>query len=185
MASTSRSECDSRSLAMHTFRQGVTACTLSLLLLALSGSALETGRLRPTEAAARPGPLPAAIHAHLSKLPLAFEPNVGQAGADVRYLSVGPGPALELTDTEVRLAGQAAKRGHPVVSLRLAGGARPRPESQEELPGKVHHFDGNDPRQWRRDIPTFRRVIYRDVYPATDLVFHGTQDAVEFDFVLR
>ena len=58
-------------------------------------------------------------------------------------------------------------------------------ESQDQLPGKVHHFDSNDPHQWRRDIPTFRRVTYRDVYPATDLVFHGSQDAVEFDFVLR
>jgi len=58
-------------------------------------------------------------------------------------------------------------------------------ESQDELPGKVHHFDSNDPQQWRRDIPTFRRVAYRDVYPATDLVFHGSQGAVEFDFVLR
>ena len=73
-----------------------------------------------------------------------------------------------------------------MVSLRLAGGARPsRVDSQDELPGKVHHFDSNDPQQWRRDIPTFRRVAYRDVYPATDLVFHGSQDAVEFDFVLR
>ena len=28
-------------------------------------------------------------------------------------------------------------------------------------------------------------MAYRDVYPATDLVFHGSRDAVEFDFVLR
>ena len=33
--------------------------------------------------------------------------------------------------------------------------------------------------------PEFRRVAYRDVYPATDLVFHGSQGAAEFDFVLR
>ena len=82
--------------------------------------------------------------------------------------------------------GPAARRGSNVVSLRLAGGARPsRVEPQDQLPGKVHHFDANDPQQWRRDIPTFRRVAYRDVYPATDLVFHGSQGAVEFDFVLR
>ena len=162
--------------------------TLLLLALALSGSTPEAGRPRPTGAAAGPSALPgaAAIRAQLAKLPLAFVPNVGQAGADVRYVSLGPGPRLELTDTEVRLKGPAARRGSNVVSLRLAGGARPsRVESQDELPGKVHHFDSNDPQQWRRDIPTFRRVTYRDVYPATDLVFHGSQGAVEFDFVLR
>ena len=173
---------------MHAFGRGVTAGTLLLLALTLSGSAPEARRPRPTGAAAGPSALPgaAAIRAQLAKLPLAFEPNVGQAGADVRYVSLGPGPRLELTDTEVRLTGRAARRGSNMVSLRLAGGARPsRVESQDELPGKVHHFDSNDPQQWRRDIPTFRRVAYRDVYPATDLVFHGSQGAVEFDFVLR
>jgi len=173
---------------MHAFGRGVTACTLLLLALTFSGSASEARRPRPTGALAGPSALPsaAAIRGQLAKLPLAFEPNVGQASADVRYVSLGPSPRLELTDTEVRLTGPAARRGSNVVSLRLAGGARPsRVESQDELPGKVHHFDSNDPQQWRRDIPTFRRVAYRDVYPATDLVFHGSQGAVEFDFVLR
>ena len=173
---------------MHALMRGVTACTLSLLALTLSGSTPEARRPRPTGAVAGPSALPgaAAIRAQLAKLPLAFEPNVGQAGADVRYVSLGPGPRLELTDTEVRLTKPAARRGSNVVSLRLAGWARPpRVEPQDQLPGKVHHFDSNDPQQWRRDIPTFRRVTYRDVYPATDLVFHGSQDAVEFDFVLR
>jgi hypothetical protein len=173
---------------MHAFSRGVTAATLLLLALTLAGSAPEAGQPKPTGAAAGPSALPgaAAIRAQLAKLPLAFEPNVGQARADVRYVSLGPSPRLELTDTEVRLTGPAARRGSNVVSLRLAGGARPsRVESQDELPGKVHHFDSNDPQQWRRDIPTFRRVAYRDVYPATDLVFHGSQGAAEFDFVLR
>ena len=133
---------------MHAFSRGVTACTLSLLALTLSGSAPEAGRPRPTGAVAGPSALPgaAAIRAQLAKLPLAFEPNVGQASADVRYVSLGPGPRLDLTDTEVRLTGHAARRGSNVVSLRLAGRARPRlVESQDELPGKVHHFDSNDP----------------------------------------
>jgi hypothetical protein len=111
---------------------------------------------------------------------------VGQASADVRYVSLGPGPRLELTDTEVRLAGSAARPESNGVSLRLAGQTQPsRVEATDQLPGKVHHFDAKDPDQWRRDIPTFRRVVYRDVYPAIDLVFHGSQGAVEFDFVLR
>ena len=173
---------------MHAFSRGVTAATLTLLALTLSGSAPEAGRPKPTEAAAGPSAPPgaAAIRAQIAKLPLAFVPNVGQAGSDVRYVSLGPSPRLELTDTEVRLTRHAARRGSNVVSLRLAGGARPsRVEPEDQLPGKVHHFDSNDPQQWRRDIPTFRRVAYRDVYPATDLVFHGSQGSVEFDFVLR
>ena len=172
---------------MEVFRRGVTACTLLFLALTLAGSAPEASRPRPTGAAAGPStPDAAAIRARLAKLPLSFAPNVGQASADVRYVSLGPGPRLELTDTEVRLAGSAARPGSNGVSLRLAGQTQPsRVEATDQLPGKVHHFDAKDPDQWRRDIPTFRRVVYRDVYPAIDLVFHGSQGAVEFDFVLR
>ena len=124
---------------MHAFGRGVTACTLLLLALTLSGSAPEARRPRPTGAAAGPSALPgaAAIRAQLAKLPLAFVPNVGQASADVRYVSLGPGPRLELTDTEVRLTGHAARRGSNVVSLRLAGQARPsRVESQDRAAGQ-------------------------------------------------
>src|SRR4029453_6917579 len=129
MASTGRSEFDSQRLAMPGFSRGVTACTLSLLALTLSGSAPEASRPRPTAAAAGPSAVPgaSAIRAHLSKLPLAFAPNVGQAGADVRYVSLGPGPRLELTDTEVWLTGPAARGGGKVGGRRLGGAAPPPP----------------------------------------------------------
>ena len=200
MGSTARSTArDSRRLALQDFtHRAAIVCTLALLVMTLRTGTTPIP-IAPRDPAIAPvlhagsgvvttppAPRGSTVRAQLAKLPLAFVPNVGQASADVRYVSLGPSPRLELTDTEVRLTGPAARRGSNVVSLRLAGGARPsRVESQDELPGKVHHFDSNDPQQWRRDIPTFRRVAYRDVYPATDLVFHGSQDAVEFDFVLR
>ena len=115
---------------MPALSRGVTACTLLLLALTLSGSAPEAGRPRPTGAAAGPSAQPgaAAIRAQIAKLPLAFEPNVGQASADVRYVSLGPSPRLELTDTEVRLtrARGAAREQHGQPAPGRRGPALPR-----------------------------------------------------------
>jgi hypothetical protein len=52
------------------------------------------------------------------------------------------------------------------------------------LPGKVHDFRGNDPRQWRSNVATFAKVRYQQVYPGVDLVYYGNQRQLEFDFVV-
>ena len=54
-----------------------------------------------------------------------------------------------------------------------------------ELPGKVNYFLGNDPAQWRSNLPTFAQVRYRNVYPGIDLIYHGDQEGrLEYDFVV-
>jgi hypothetical protein len=52
------------------------------------------------------------------------------------------------------------------------------------LPGKSNHFIGNDPNQWRTDIPQYSRVRYHDVYRGVDAVFYGKGKQLEYDFIL-
>ncbi len=54
----------------------------------------------------------------------------------------------------------------------------------EPLPGKVNYFIGNDPKQWRSDIPTYARVRYQDVYPGVSVVYYGTPGQLEYDLVI-
>jgi len=54
-----------------------------------------------------------------------------------------------------------------------------------ELPGKVNYFLGNDPKEWRTNVPTYDQVRYRNVYPGIDLVYYGNQGGeLEYDFVV-
>jgi beta-propeller repeat-containing protein len=71
------------------------------------------------------------------------------------------------------------------VRLRLEG-ANPKAKvvGLEELPGKVNYFIGNDPKKWRTNVPTYAKVRYKNVYPGVDLVYHGNQGRVEYDFVV-
>jgi hypothetical protein len=54
----------------------------------------------------------------------------------------------------------------------------------EELPGKVNYFRGDDPRAWRTNVPTYRKVSYRAVYPGVDLVYYGNGRQLEYDFIV-
>ena len=72
-----------------------------------------------------------------------------------------------------------------VVRMELVG-ANPTAHAfgLEDLPGKSNYFLGNDPKKWRTNIPTYAKVKYQNIYPGVDLVYHGSQGRLEYDFVV-
>jgi hypothetical protein len=133
--------------------------------------------------------------AHSVKLPVAFEPNVGQSDASVRFLARGSGVTVFFTDTgavvllERRKKTQTDSRAGEVVqtSLRMRmDGARPprKTEGLERLPGVSNYYLGNDPSQWHAGVPQYARMAYRDVYPGIDLICYGANRNLEYDFVV-
>src|SRR6267142_1556039 len=129
----------------------------------------------------------AQARAAVSRLPLAFEPNSGQAPADVRYVSQAAEYRLWLAAGEARFAASRPSAGDAdAIRLRWLGGAdAPAVVAEDPQPGKAHYYTGSDRSQWRENVPMYGRVVYRGVYPGIDLVFHGTQRDTEFDFVVR
>ncbi|PYM24538.1 MAG: hypothetical protein DMD78_08645 [Candidatus Rokuibacteriota bacterium] len=104
----------------------------------------------------------------------------------MRFVGRGTHYRLWLTDGEAVFAPAAARAGDSAaLRLRLVGSAPASSVTAEQmLPGKVHYVPTLDASTWRRDVPTYRRVVYREVYPGIDLVFHGDQQELEFDFVV-
>lgn len=137
------------------------------------------------------------------RLPMNFEANQGQAASEVRYLSRGHGYQVFLMEREAALLLQE-REGAPA----RAGGAVDRPVDQEEvrqsllrfkvessssetrmtgmeeLRMKSNYLIGNDPAAWRTGIPNFARVETPEVYPGITLAWYGTQQALEYDFVV-
>lgn len=54
----------------------------------------------------------------------------------------------------------------------------------ELLPTKTNYLIGNDSSQWHTNIPNYSRVEYSQVYPGVNLAFYGTQQALEYDFIV-
>jgi Calx-beta domain/Beta-propeller repeat/Carboxypeptidase regulatory-like domain len=168
-----------------------------------SGVSPQDGAPAPTEVdpATR-----ARIAENFGKLPIGFEINKGQTDPSVKFLSRGPGYDLFLTATEAVLrvpkpfAPKAEKLKEPataktdqnanvsegtVLRLKLLGAnVTPEVEGQEELPGQVNYFRGNDPEKWQREVPTYRKAYLKNVYPGIDVVYYGNQGELEYDFVL-
>jgi hypothetical protein len=113
-----------------------------------------------------------------------FEANVGQTDSRVRFVARGSGHTLFLTDREAVLVirnGVAGSRS--VVRTSLVGAsAAATPEGDGEVAGRVNYFLGRDSRSWHPGVACYGDVRYAGVYPGIDLVYHGRQGALEYDF---
>jgi hypothetical protein len=126
---------------------------------------------------------PAQAAEAFGKLPLRFEPNRGQADPEVKFLARGSGYTLLLTpDAAVLRLRNGPRRA--AVRWRLQGALAPRIEAADPLPGAGNYFIGRDPARWRTNIPGYARVWYRGVYPGVDLIYHGRQGTLEYDFAV-
>ena len=133
-------------------------------------------------------------------LPLFFEANRGQSDSRVRFLARGNGYTLFVTPTELVFAegkNSATLRGRGLAGSMESNLAMPAPlrmkllngnpaslTGAEELPGKVNYLIGKDPSQWHTGVPLFSRVRAEEIYPGVDLIFHGDQKQLEYDFVV-
>ncbi|MEW5976152.1 MAG: SBBP repeat-containing protein [Acidobacteriota bacterium] len=133
------------------------------------------------------------------RLPLSFEPNMGQTSPEVRYLTRGSGGwVLYFTPQEVVLSlatsipSEQVNRSSPlargerlaVIRFELLGNKKaPTLRAQGRLPGESHYLIGSDPKGWHTGIPRYERVVYEEVYPGIDQVFYGNQHQLEYDFV--
>ncbi len=153
---------------------------LPVSLSAVSGSDPSTlaSFAAPDLAANRAG-----VRMNFGQLPLSFEPNQGQTDPQVKFLARGAGYGVFLTSDQAVLTLRSTAKKSSVVRMQLAG-ANPAAAATGtgQLPGKSNYFIGNDPAKWRRDVPQFARVRYPSVYPGVDLVYHGNQGQLEYDF---
>lgn len=140
------------------------------------------------------------IAAAYAKLPVAFEPNVGQTDPRVEYLARTGGYTLFLTAREavftLRSPGRSGKTHHgeharptdqrSSIRMQMVGArTSPAVSAESRQSGNSNYFIGTNPQKWHQNVPQYSQVTYHDVYPGVDLAFHGQQHRMEFDFLLN
>jgi hypothetical protein len=145
------------------------------------------------------------IAASAIKMPLFFEANEGQTDPSVRFLTRSGGYTMFLTPNETVLVegtsgivsggkfgkgptafhADAKNSKQSVLRMELLG-ANSAPEFQglQELPGKVNYLIGKNEAAWHTNVALFSEVQVAKVYPGVDLLFHGDQRQLEYDFVV-
>jgi hypothetical protein len=138
------------------------------------------------------------------RLPLSFEANEGQTEPRVDFLARGPGYVLFLTSQEAVLRLQDSddrayqssnrarmglrrtrKSAESVLRMQIVG-ADPNVNTAgiDKLPGYSNYLIGKNPANWRTNIPTYSAVKYEHVYAGIDLLYHGNQRQLEYDFIV-
>jgi hypothetical protein len=130
-------------------------------------------------------PARVALASDYGKLPLSFERNDGQIDRQVKFLSRGNGYTLFLTPSEAVLAllrpqgssevtlpaSKPRKVDTEVLRVKLVGAhSNPQVEGLDQQVERANYFIGNDAKKWRRNVPTFARVKYRNVWPGINLI---------------
>ena len=136
--------------------------------------------------------------------PLHFELNQGQAGSQVRFLARGANYDFLITSTEahvilqrrfdepgatspVELHGPGGGQVLSQRSIRIQFlGANPNAavHGEAQMIGKINYLLGNRSDQWHVGIPTYARVEVEELYPNINLVYHGDQNQLEYDFCI-
>jgi len=142
------------------------------------------------------------------KLPLYFIENNGQVNRQVSFYERGAGHATFFTSDGVVLSlskgdgkvespihttdikGLDARKNKKIttetVRLSFVGANKDaKITADEQMPGHVNYFIGNDKSKWRSNIPTYGAVTYRDVYKNIDIKFYGNNKNIEHDVIVR
>lgn len=103
----------------------------------------------------------------------------------LRKPTVEPDNASPLLAAGKSRSGTQRPREATALRMRLVG-ASPGAVAlgEQQLPGKVNRFLGQDPAAWRTNLPLYGRVRYQAVYRGVDLVYYGNQQRLEYDFEL-
>ncbi|BDC49870.1 hypothetical protein F183_A21860 [Bryobacterales bacterium F-183] len=122
----------------------------------------------------------ALLYANTAPAPQYFEPNQGQFAPDIRYVArhgrhtllVGHKGTVSLLDGKTR------------VRMTLAGtNGASMVKGLDTVPGVSNYLSDATS---VTSVPHFARVLLRDVYPSTDLLFYfDAKGQLEYDFVVR
>jgi len=140
--------------------------------------------------------------------PLYFIRNEGQTSSNVLFFEKGSGRTTFFTREGVTLsllmgarsadAPQSASRHRPFApeepstlrweTVRLVQeGANKTPEVIAEGPQEytVNFFIGNDPDEWKTNLPTYSSILYKDVYDHVDIRYYGTYGQLTYDIIVN
>ncbi len=115
------------------------------------------------------------------KTPLAFQENQGQTDDNVFYFAKSGLTTIFLTKSQVvfALEGGVIRQSFIETSQNVLVTAN------KELQAKANYFIGDDPDEWKKNIPLFSEVIYKDLYPGIDLTLYGDGGGLRYKYLVQ
>ena len=183
------------------------AATTFVLLSCMSQGTEAKKTVQPADP--KPGVEQARLVKSAGRLPVDFIENRGQVASRYRFHVKGKDTSLYFgakgmtyvltkanghherpANAKPPLTGKAVKRSTG-PSLRWTVhvdfvGANPKSQlvAEEKTDAVISYFKGA-PSQWNAGLPTYRRLVYRNLWPGIDLVYRGRVDQLKYEFIVR
>jgi len=127
---------------------------------------------------------PAPAYRNMMALPMYFEAGTTRTGDAPGYRSHGPGYSVLLTADEAVMNLHHSTQS-AVLRTRLIGARTGiTPIAEQPQAGYSNYMIGGDAAQWHSRVAHYGQVRYDGVYPGIDLIYHGQQRQLEYDFVV-
>ena len=134
----------------------------------------------------------ARVQESYGKLPLYFIQNDGQVDERVRFYDKGSGHCVFFTERGIyfslvggRQLADGSLKSEIVKLLPLFTNKNSEIVAEDVQDGKVNYFTGNDPEKWKTNIPTYKTVVYRNIYKDVDMRIYGNNQQLEYDIIIK
>ncbi|QUI23830.1 SBBP repeat-containing protein [Vallitalea pronyensis] len=133
------------------------------------------------------------IHKSYITIPLTFIPNKGQVDTKAKFYVNGAGYGFYFTPEEAVLSftSQNTTESNTTINgialaLRFID-SNPDVEiyGLDQAAGKVNYFRGKNESEWMTNLPTYEKIIYKELWKGIDLVFYGKNHTLKYNFVLH
>ncbi len=189
--------------------------TLIIVFLAGAGGQGSEAQAPSALPSSIPGSPALRIHHDFGKMPLYFIPNQGQMDARVAYYIQGRDKTICFTSegltyvlTERSAEEKAPEKtasvkerllmkpaDHELQSRRnqerfavkldfVGANADVRPSGEAKTDAVISYFRGK-PEEWITGLPTYSRIVYKNLWPGIDVAYYGTVDKMKYEFTVH
>jgi uncharacterized repeat protein (TIGR01451 family) len=149
------------------------------------------------------GSASSAVIRDFGKIPIYFIPNEGQVEGPAKFyiqgkdktvyftpegvtyaLSYGAKPSFDKNPIPRQVPDTNESRRWAVKMDFIGARQDVVPEGLEETGGVISYFRGK-PEDWHAGLPSYVKIIYRDLWPGIDLVYRGDIDKLKYEFIVH
>jgi beta-propeller repeat-containing protein len=118
-------------------------------------------------------------------LPVFFFPNAGETDPSIRFMAETPELHAGFRADSAVFQIQGGDTLFHTQVVRFAG-ANPHAtiEGAGVLAGKANFFLGQDADRWKTGLPTYRKIVYRNLYPGIDMSYSGNGRRIKSEFIV-
>ena len=106
------------------------------------------------------------------------------AGEEIAEKTASVKERLLINPAERELRSRRDQQRFAVKLDFVGANADVRPSGEEKTGAVISYFKGK-PEEWKAGLPTFSRIVYKNLWPGIDVAYYGTADKMKYEFVVH